>query len=85
MRSDRSTLQERSNAMPLKVTYAELMELKWIQGQMFLEGRRMSLGEIARITEIGQHVDNAELSQEQRRALKLSGHIPCPPRSHPEE
>lgn len=25
--------------MPLKVTYAELMELKWIQGQMFLEGR----------------------------------------------
>ena len=70
--------------MPLKVTYAELMELKWIQGQMFLEGRRGSLGEIARITEIGQHVDNAELSQEQRRALKLRGHIPCNPSSHPE-
>ena len=70
--------------MPLKVTYAELMELKWIQGQMFLEGRRVSLGEIARITGIGQHVDNAELSQEQREALKLRGHIPCNHDSPPE-
>lgn len=71
--------------MPLKVTDDELMQLKWIRGQMALEGRQLSLGEIAKILKIGQHVDGSELTGWQKEALKIRGHIPAPAKDKQEE
>lgn len=63
--------------MPLKLTNAELLKLQWIQGQMALEGKRLSLEEIAKITGIGRFVTDGELTEEQREALKHRDLIPA--------